>query len=330
MNTHSTPPRRRLRRTLLAASALALLAVSGCAGSTNDSKSVAADGGAADAPAAAPDSAARDLADGLDGVATSSEADFSSTLGNKPAKQAASHMPVRESAIISTGSVTLSADDVAAALFDAKAVVDDHRGQVTDEKTETGDKGEVVRSAIVIRVPAGEFDNTMTDLKKVGHLVSANASSEDVTTQVIDTEVRVRSQEESLRRIETLFARAQSIRDIMAIETQLSRRQADLDSLKQQQAWLLDQTSMSTITVHLKQTPKKAAHKQEDKTGFFAGLANGWDGLKGFTNAAATVIGVLLPFAAVVTILGVPLWLIGRRWIARRKVDGEPDPQPVA
>lgn len=60
----------------------------------------------------------------------------------------------------------------------------------------------------------------------------------------------------------------------MAIEAQLNRRQADLGSLKQQQAWLQSQTSMSTITVNLQLTPeKKATTKDKDESGFLAGLS---------------------------------------------------------
>jgi Domain of unknown function (DUF4349) len=136
---------------------------------------------------------------------------------------------------------------------------------------------------------------------------------------VIDTEVRIRAQEKSLERVEILLARAQSIRDIVAIEAQLTRRQANLDSLKSQQAYLADQTTMSTITVHLQTKPeKKEKVEKKDETGFLAGLASGWHGLKSFTNGLATMIGALLPFAIVGLVLGVPLWFLTRRFLAQR------------
>ena len=106
-------------------------------------------------------------------------------------------------------------------------------------------------------------------------LSSASRNSEDVTTEVIDTDVRIRAQTKSLRRVELLLARAQSIRDIVAIEAQLTRRQADLDSLKQRQAYLADQTSMSTVTVYLERTRVKAAPKKDDGSGFVAVFPKG-------------------------------------------------------
>ncbi len=166
----------------------------------------------------------------------------------------------------------------------------------------------------------------MEALEEVAELESSSRNSEDVTTTVIDNEVRIRAQTESLKRIEVLLARAQTIRDIVSIESQLTRRQADLDSLKSQQAYLADQTSMSTITVFLEQKPEPVEKKkveQDDATGFLAGLGSGWDALKSFTTGAATVVGALLPFAGLFLVLGFPVWLLLRN-LARRH------PAPVA
>lgn len=219
--------------------------------------------------------------------------------------------------LIHTGTVALRDDDVARARFDVQTAVDGVGGQVTDERTETDEDGTVVRSRMVLRVPSADFDATMEALEQIGELESSRRSSEDVTTQVIDVDVRVRAQTASLRRIEVLLERATSIRDIVAIETQLTQRQAELDSLKQQQAWLADQTAMSTITVHLQRT-RPDAERESDRSGFLGGLADGWDGLKNVGSAVATTAGLLLPWLVVLGLLGMPAWLLGRRLAGRR------------
>ena len=87
----------------------------------------------------------------------------------------------------------------------------------------------------------------------------------------------------------------------MAIESELAQRQAELDSLAQQQAYLKDQTSMATVKVNIERLPDpKAAVAKDDDSGFLAGLAAGWDGLKTTVVAVATVVGALLPFAVLV------------------------------
>ena len=139
--------------------------------------------------------------------------------------------------------------------------------------------------------------------------------------------VRIRAQRRSLRRIEILLDQAVSIRDIVAIESQLTRRQADLDSLEQQQAFLKDQTSMSTVTVNIQLTPEepvKKKEKEEDDAGFLSGLETGFKALVVFAVGLATVIGALLPWAVVLLLVGGPLWLLVRR--LRRR---EPEPAPA-
>ena len=229
-------------------------------------------------------------------------------------------------AIISTGVISLLDKDVAGARFDVQKIVDTHGGEVAEEKTRTDDDGAISQSRLVVRVPAAEFDVTMEELEEVAELESSNRSSEDVTTTVIDNEVRIRAQTESLRRIETLLARARTIRDIVNIESQLTRRQADLDSLKQQQAYLADQTSLSTITVFLEQKPEPTKKKveAEDAAGFLAGLSSGWGALKTLTTGVTTVVGALLPFTLLLLLVGVPAWLLLRRRVSAGRTGRTP------
>jgi aspartyl-tRNA synthetase len=115
-------------------------------------------------------------------------------------------------------------------------------------------------------------------------------------------------------RITALLARAESIRDIMSIEAELSNRQAQLDSLTQQQAYLADQTSLATIKVSIERKPSATpAPKKDDDHGFLAGLTAGWDGLRATVVAVLTVVGAVLPFAVVGLLVGVPVWLLIRR-----------------
>jgi len=93
---------------------------------------------------------------------------------------------------------------------------------------------------------------------------------------------------------------------------QLTRRQADLDALKAQQAYLADATSLSTITVSV-ELPREDEPAAEDDEGFLAGLATGWDALGEAAVASLTVLGAVLPFAAVGLLVGAPLLLTARR-----------------
>ena len=286
---------------LVLAALLTLLLVGGCSGSGGGDAGVADTSGLA---AGSPDGVAAD---------ESARSAGGSDAGGGEAEQAATEL--RNPAVISTGTVSLGSKDPARARFEVQRIVDQFRGTVAEEETITSDGGEVEMARLVLRVPSGSFGDVMTALEKTGELLSTTSGSEDVTTQVIDNEVRIRAQTKSLERIEALLARAKDLQEIVAIEAQLTRRQADLDSLKSQQAWLEDQTSQATITVHIERTAKD---DEPDETGFLSGLENGWSGLLATLSGLATALGLVLPFVGLLVLAGVPVWLLARAVVRRR------------
>lgn len=299
---------------LLAAVTAPLLLIAGCAlGGGSDSQDATSGGSTAEVlPAPASE-------DGGSGGG-----DTASTTEDARAAQdvtAVAQTAVAQRSVISTATVSLRTDDVADARFAVQKLVDEMRGEVTDEETSTADDGAdggdgVRRSRLVVRVPSADFDEAVSALEEIGDLESSTRTSEDVSTQVIDVEARIRAQEQSLARVEVLFGRATSIRDVVAIEAQLTRRQASLDSLKSQQAYLADQTSLSTITVHLERT-RTAEEPEKDDAGFLPGLSDGWKALGAVLTGLATVAGTALPFAVLLALVGTPAWLLLRRRTAR-------------
>lgn len=293
-------PARPLAPALLGAALVVLVvALAGCS-SGDDDRRAAGSTAAMDAPAAALESAPD-----ADGAARSTAAEV-------------------PRAVVRKGNVALRADDVGRAQIEVRKVVDRHAGEVTEEKTQSDDDGRPTYARMVLRIPSDDFAAAVDELKDVGELESASTAEDDVTTHVIDVRTRLKVQQRSIERISVLFQRAQSIRDIMAIESELSRRQADLEALQQQAAHLADQTSLSTIVVSLDQIPAdRSASEGDDDTGFLAGLSAGWDALTTFALGLATVVGAVLPWIAVAAILGGPLLLL--RSVRRRAARlGEP------
>ena len=235
------------------------------------------------------------------------------------AREGARRTEVKTQAVISTGSVELHGKDVAEARLDVLAINDRHRGEVAQEETATAEDGDLTHARLVLRVPSADFGEAMTDLEGVAELDRSSHGSDDVTTQVIDNGVRIRAQTRGLRRVEQLLDRAENLAEVVAIEETLTRRQADLDSLKSQQAYLADQTSLATITVNIERS--EAAPDDRDGHGFLAGLAAGWHGLTTFVTGAATALGLLLPFVLLVGVVGTPLWLATRA-VRRRRPPG--------
>ncbi|MDP2774439.1 MAG: DUF4349 domain-containing protein [Nocardioides sp.] len=301
--------RRRPASLVASAAAFTLIALvaAGCAsGSGSDS-----DGGASDMEAPAPAAEAR-----ADAPESALRRDaFDSVDLNSAVDGAGSTLAEDERALISQGNVQLRSDDVGEALFEVQKVVDELAGEISQNETATDDDGLVKRARVVARIPSARFAEAMQSLEEAATLISSSSNIDDVTTKVIDNQLRLEVQKRSIRRIALLLDRAESIRDIVNIEGQLSRRQAQLGSLQRQQAYLADQTQMSTITVSLERTKPKPKPKdeQEDAKGFVAGLDKGWAGFENVVVALATAAGAVLPFLVAFLLLGLPALAIVRR-----------------
>lgn len=224
---------------------------------------------------------------------------------------------VEQQAVISHGEVSLRSTDVAAARSEVRRLAHRQHGTVTSDRTESDEHGVAVSARLVLRVPTPRFAGAMEALRGVGELDWAGSDTRDVTTRVIDTQARLHAQRRSVHRVETLLSRAQDLRDIVLIESELSKRQAALDSLEQQSQYLADQTSMATITVDIDRSRHATPTPHEDHTGFLAGLAAGWHGLTTVAVAAATALGAVLPFAVVLALLAALAWPAVR--VARRR-----------
>lgn len=166
-------------------------------------------------------------------------------------------------------------------------------------------------STTTLRVDNDEVDALIRDLSALGTVEASYRTSEDVSAQVADVDARLKTAEASLTRVRALMTKAVTIGDVVTLEAELSRRQADLESLQAQQRVLADQTAQATVTVRL--VDEQAPVVTEEATGFLAGLSAGWDAFTGAMVLALTVLGALVPFLLIIVPVGLLL-----RWLARR------------
>lgn len=112
------------------------------------------------------------------------------------------------------------------------------------------------RSArLILRVPAASFEEALEKLGALGRVTRRSVSSQDVTEQVIDLEARLRNRVALRDRLVELLDRAAQVQDILAIEAELNRVQADIDSMEGRRKALAGQVDMASITLDLSRTP---------------------------------------------------------------------------
>lgn len=219
--------------------------------------------------------------------------------------------------VIRTATLSVEVKSVTKALAEARSVAVDAGGVIEDETTERVDDS-YTTSHVVLRVPEAEYDSVLTELAGTGKLLSRTANAKDVTEQVVDVNSRIATQRASVNRVRKLMDQAQDITDVVALESQLNTRQAELESLLAKQASLADRTTMATVTLDLSEWAKEEKADEDDGPGFLDALGGGWDAFVSVLRWIVVVLAAILPFVVALAVLFVLWRVFGVRLTALR------------
>ncbi|MGW1814720.1 DUF4349 domain-containing protein [Streptomyces sp. NPDC002125] len=315
-HTDSHPPARsgpRRPRALAAAALLVALLATGACGANSES--------ASDGAKAASDSKAAAGSEGV-GEQAGGKRDDGASAAPEPGSEVAVH-------VIRTATLTVEVKSVPKAVAAARAAAEGAGGLVADETTERLDDTHEV-STLVLRVPQASYDEVLRGLAGSGKLLSRTSNAKDVTGEVVDVDSRIATQRASVTRVRDLMDKAGKLTDVVALEGELSSRQADLESLLAQQASLKDRTSLATITLDLSEPYEEDEDASDEDPGFLDALAGGWDAFVTTLRWIAVAVGAAAPFLAALAVL-VVLWrLLRGRLPRRRRAPQEPSGAPEA
>lgn len=233
-----------------------------------------------------------------------------SPLTDKSATGESSGESVADDAqVITTGWVSIRVDDPVKSSADAIAVVEKHDGRIDNRSEQSPTDSQDASAQLTIRVPQDQINDTLDALKKLGTVENVSISETDVTAQTTDLDARITAMQASVDRLLGLMSTATNVDDLVALESALSTRQADLDSLTSQRNALGDQVDYSTIELQLYTAGPVPAGGPKD---FWGGLVVGWNSLLSTLSGTLVVLGVALPWLLVLAALGAIALLVVR------------------
>jgi hypothetical protein len=129
----------------------------------------------------------------------------------------------------------------------------------------------------------------------LGKVQSVDTRSEDVTSQRVDLDARIKALQTSVDRLLAIMRDARDPDALIKAEDALSQRQADLDSLRAQRDALGDRIDYSTVNVTFvaEQVGGPAPQRYE---GFVGQIERGWDALVSVLGNVVLLFGLLLPW----------------------------------
>ncbi|KZS61914.1 DUF4349 domain-containing protein [Mycobacterium pseudokansasii] len=212
--------------------------------------------------------------------------------------------------IVTTGSLQMVVAEPAQLADRLVLTVTDAGGRVDSrsERSGTSSRSGSPVVNLVVRVPADKLDAVLADVKKLGAVTSISINHADVTSQRVDLDARIEALQTSVNRLLELMRRADNTADLLAAESSLTQRQAELDSLRAQRATLGDQISYATINVNL------SAEPTVNRVGFLGALDRGWHSVLSAAYGIMLTAGFLLPWLPVLAVLVLAVVVVLRRW----------------
>jgi|SRR5918993_2244109 hypothetical protein len=172
------------------------------------------------------------------------------------------------------------------------------------------DRGHAV---LVVRVPPDAVDRLLQGLDDTGTVVSLNQSAQDVTEQLVDLDVRIANARTSVANVRGFMDQATDLSQLVMLESELTRRQTELEQLEAQQRNLSERVELATVTVEI--APASAAPDvgEPDEDGLGDGLRSGWEAFVKLAFGIVYVVAVLAPFLGVALLAAVIAWFVLRR-----------------
>lgn len=249
----------------------------------------------------------------------------------------ASTVPPEDRLVIRTVGIRVQVDDVDEAVDTVRRETADAGGMVTTVQVSTDEEipvyryeatgsladGAPLRGFVVVRIPADKLEGFVDAIGTLGTVQRQAEDESDVTQEHIDVSARLETFKAQEARLRELFDEAANVEEMLAIEQELTRVRAEIESMTAQIAYLERQAAMATVTVELAGEPPVVSPGGAD-WGFLDAIRQG---VRGLVNTINVVIVVALS-ALPVLVLVAAVTLIVRWAIRRRRPTGEDDAPP--
>jgi hypothetical protein len=149
---------------------------------------------------------------------------------------------------------TLDFDSTVSALLDA---VQQTGGYVSeaDVRTPTGDSA-MRRAYYTLRIPAEQYSSFLAGAGEAGTVLNKTESTEDVTSDYVDIEARLKSLRLQEERLYAMMEQAGELDTLLAIQNQLTEVQYRIESYTSVQRTYDDLVDYSTITITLSEVQR--------------------------------------------------------------------------
>lgn len=168
---------------------------------------------------------------------------------------AAQNLPQRQTQLIKKATLGLSVENLEKAIQSISRITETRQGDLLGLQDQVPEDETTRRTAsLTLRVPKDQLDATLADLGKLGVAESRSIQVEDVSSQLVDFESRLRNLRKSEETVLKIMDRSGSVGDVLKVSQELSNIRNSIEQIDGQVQSLKRQVAYSTIYLSLKAT----------------------------------------------------------------------------
>lgn len=175
-------------------------------------------------------------------------------------------------------------------------------------------------ASLTIRIPAKDLQLFLDTVGEQSNVTSTREETEDVTLSYVETESKKKALEAEYARLMELLAKAETMDDILKIESKLTEIRGQLEKLGSQLKLYDNLVSYSTVYLTITEVKEYTVVEEEPETVWDrigAGFSDSWDsmleGLEDFFVIVVCLIPYLLPVGVLAAVALVIIFLIKRK-----------------
>lgn len=241
-----------------------------------------------------------------------------SASSNRGFETSPNQVPSLPSKVVKTGSVTLQV--AGGRLSDTMANLSTQAvGLGGFVASSAQSSGSFSSGDVTLRVPTASFEALVSDVQRLGKVTTLTTTGQDVTSQYVDLQARIQSLQSARTQFQQILAKAQTIPDILSVESQIADLQTQIEQLQGQLQVLNDQANYSTLTAHITEVSNAGTPQSKSSNGLSKAWAHARHGFTHGVEAVVSAMGGIAVFILFATVLGV-LARLGWIYLRRRLI----------
>ncbi len=180
------------------------------------------------------------------------------------------------------------------------------------------------------RVPSKNYQSFMESVGGIGSVTYSSENVDDITSNYVDVQARLKSLNRKLQRLEELEANAETVQDLLSIEDRINNVQYDIENYTAQLRLYDDKVDYCTVSISLDEVVTYSEVKKDTAWNRFTeAFVSSFSGFIAFLQWIVIALIYILPYALVAAVIFVIVLVATKKTLAARKAKKEKEAETI-